>query len=286
MIERAKARPIRLRRARHILDDVGALLAGVLDARSFVSGYRASENPVEIIVRRPHDDGTPCTGECGDRSRIKAIRRTHNLRTKPATPVQGGTNQQANAMGFVYANANASVAAGTSTAMSATQLTDAGQAWAADQWRGMIVVVGSVYGVITTNDATHLTVDKWHNPNSADSTGTTPGATSAYFIVAGAAPAHYIGLSDDATAPAATDTVLAAEISTNGLARALGTYSYVDATPAYQITHTWTATATQSSRKAGMFNASAGGVMWFENTFGPVTLNANDTLQLTWTVSI
>lgn len=289
--------------AAQFIEDVRLLKHGVLDLGSLCSGYRARPDPVEWIVRSPHPDGTPCHPHndgtacgpscmrcsCRSRGRIKAIRRQHNLRTKPATTIQGGTNQQANAMGLVYANTAASVVAnsGASVTYTATTLTDTSQAWTVNQWTGSIVISGSVFGVVVSNTATVLTVDKWHNPVSTDTTGTTPAANAAFFIVAGAAPAHYIALSNDATAPAATDTTLAGEITTNGLARAIGTFTYTDATPSYTIAHTFTATGTQAAQKAGLFDASTGGVMWFENNaWTSVSMVSGDTLAFSWVISI
>lgn len=103
----------------------------------------------------------------------------------------------------------------------------------------------------------------------------------------GAQPAacNYIALSNDATAPAATDTALTGEITTGGLARAQGTFSHTAGTTSYTVSKTFTATATVSAQKAGMFNAATGGTMCFENTFSAVTLNNGDTLTITWTVN-
>ena len=53
---------------------------------------------------------------------------------------------------------------------------------------------------------------------------------------------------------------------------------------AFTLVHTWTATATQSAQAFGIFTASSGGTLCFEGTFTTVTLNTNDTLQLTETV--
>src|SRR5947209_815750 len=61
---------------------------------------------------------------------------------------------------------------------------------------------------------------------------------------------NWIALSNDATAPVVTDTVLTAEITTNGLARAQGVYGHTKGTNITTITKTFTATATKTYQKA------------------------------------
>lgn len=108
------------------------------------------------------------------------------------------------------------------------------------------------------------------------------------------AVAKFLALSTDATAPAAGDCaagsttcVLTSEVTTNGLARTAGTYAHTNGTSTYTLTNTWTATGTVSSvQKAAVFNAASSGTMVFENTFTAVTLNTNDTIQVTWTITI
>lgn len=50
------------------------------------------------------------------------------------------------------------------------------------------------------------------------------------------------------------------------------------------LVHTWTATAAQSAQAFGVFTAVSSGTMCFEGTFTAVSLNTNDTFQLTETV--
>lgn len=108
------------------------------------------------------------------------------------------------------------------------------------------------------------------------------------------AVAKFLALSTDATAPAAGDCAagsatctLTGEVTTNGLARTAGTYAHTNGASTYTLTNTWTATGTVSSvQKAAVFNAASSGTMVFENTFTAVTLNTNDTIQVTWTITI
>lgn len=111
------------------------------------------------------------------------------------------------------------------------------------------------------------------------------GAASAVNVAA------YIGLSSDSTAPAQTDTVLAGELSTNGLARALGTYAHSACNSSactFTITKVFTdsGSATSNIQKAAVFTQSSAGTMVYENTFPVVTLNPTDSLTVSWTVNL
>src|SRR2546428_6162617 len=79
--------------------------------------------------------------------------------------------------------------------------------------------------------------------------------------------ANWVALSDDTGIPAITDTVLAGEITTNGLQRSQGTYAHTIGTNVTTITKTFTATATQSSRKPGLLLASVDSTLVNENTY-------------------
>ena len=119
--------------------------------------------------------------------------------------------------------------------------------------------------------------------------------------ITSAAPAqvNYIALSNNTNAPAAGDCAASStacslggssptspEITTNGCARAQATFSHTGGTSIWTLTHTWTATGTQSVQEAGMFNASSSGTMVFEAAFTQVNLSNTDTLTITWQVSI
>lgn len=95
-----------------------------------------------------------------------------------------------------------------------------------------------------------------------------------------AASCNFVALTNDAGAPAAGDTTLASEITTNGLGRAQGTYAHTTGTTVFTITKTFNATGTQASQKAGLFNASSSGTLCFENTYSAVTVNNGDTLTV------
>ena len=105
---------------------------------------------------------------------------------------------------------------------------------------------------------------------------------------AGTRGAGYIALTTNTGAPAATDTTLTGEITTNGLARAdASTKTHSSGTNSTTIQHTFTASGTHTAvQKAALFNAASSGYMAHVNTFTPVTLQSSDTLQVTWTVTL
>jgi len=99
--------------------------------------------------------------------------------------------------------------------------------------------------------------------------------------------ANYIGLSLDSQAPSASDTALAGEIATGGLARALGTYSHTAGQNTFTVTKQFTASGTFTGvQKAGLFTASTAGTMMAENTFSSVNLVSGDQITITWTITI
>lgn len=98
----------------------------------------------------------------------------------------------------------------------------------------------------------------------------------------------FIALTTDVAASDATDTVLASEITTNGLQRAdASTKTHTVDSNETTIQNTFTASATHTAVvKAALFNAASVGIMGHENTFTSVTLEASDTLQVTWTLTL
>lgn len=180
--------------------------------------------------------------------------------------VNSGQDLQAGALGGDIAGDT-----GTSTGVTATTLTDTGKAWTTNAWAGHMVWSGSVYGVVLSNTATVLTVDRWYVPATPGGTaGSTP-ATGVYVIAPGQAPAWYMALTANATAPSATDTTLTAEITTagGGLIRKLATYAHTAGANTYTLTATFTANGSDSLpvtvAKMGLFNSlTVAGRMAFE----------------------
>lgn len=101
------------------------------------------------------------------------------------------------------------------------------------------------------------------------------------------APANYIGMTANATAPAAADTTLTGEITTGALARAQATYSHTTGTASYTLQKTFTSDQSVTAAKIGVFNASTGGTMVFETLLNATaTLVSGDQLTVTETVSL
>lgn len=106
---------------------------------------------------------------------------------------------------------------------------------------------------------------------------------------AGTRGAGFVAVSAETTAPAAGDTTLAGEISTNGLARAdATTKSHTNGTNTSTIEHTFTASGAHTAvHKAALFNASSSGTMPHAANFSSdVTLATNDQLKVTFTLTL
>lgn len=214
-----------------------------------------------------------------------------NLTTDTAAGYTNRRDWQAKAMGAGPSTAFAT-ATGTSTAVTATSLTNTGAAFptAGQGLAGQVVVSGARYGIIVANTATALTIDQWYDPSStAGASGSSP-ATGVYVIVPGQGTASWQALTQNATAPAATDTVLTAEIVTADFARAVGTYAHTAAATTYTLTKLFTSTSTVTINKEAVFgaaNVTAGGVMPFESAMpSPPTLVSGDTLSEVITITI
>lgn len=231
----------------------------------------------------------------------------HNLTTDTASGYTNRRDFQSKAMGMgpSFAFATAYAAAGATITITATSLTNSAAAFptAGQGLSGQLVVAygltnnAFVYGVILSNTATALTIDKWYDPTSATgATGTTPTASGgssslgiAYMILPGQNPASWLALSADATAPTSADTTLTSELTSNGFSRAVGTYAHTAAATTYTLTKLFTATGTSTINTEGVFGAatSATGVMPFKAAeTSPPTLVSGDTLTQTVTVTI
>jgi hypothetical protein len=187
--------------------------------------------------------------------------------------------------------------AGTATASSATTLTSSG--FTASAYIGQIVLAGStaanfVYGVIVSNTTTVLTVDRWYTPATpGGAAGTTPSTTAPFVILPGGAPAMYTAVTANATAPAAGDTTLTAEITTagGGLVRKMSTYAHTGGAASYTLTTTFTANGSDSLpvtiAKIGVFTGFVSGQMVFETLLSATaTLSASgDALTTTHTIT-
>lgn len=101
------------------------------------------------------------------------------------------------------------------------------------------------------------------------------------------APANYIGLTANATAPAAGDTTLTGEIGSGTLVRAQATYAHTNGTNTYTLTKTFTSDQSVVIAKIGVFNAPTGGTMVFESLLSATaTLVSGDQLAITEVVTL
>lgn len=180
---------------------------------------------------------------------------------KPNAGIDSVANMVGNPLGI----------SGTASATTATSLTSTG--FTASAYIGQMVVAGTVYGIITANTTTVLTVERWVNPATpGGAAGSTPSGTSTFSIVPGQAPAAFMALTANSGAPASGDTVLTGEITTagGGLIRKLASYAHTAGTATYTEAATFTANGTDSLpvtlAKVGMFPTLTGatGIMVFE----------------------
>lgn len=100
---------------------------------------------------------------------------------------------------------------------------------------------------------------------------------------------NYIALSDDATAPGAGDTLLTGEITTNGLQRQLATVTLPTGSgtqTVLQKVFTYTGVSPQGVQKTSLFDLASVGVMAHEIQFPQRTLFTNDTITITFSVTL
>lgn len=208
-----------------------------------------------------------------------------DLGVSPNLRTDDGDDWQAGQMGGLLGNTTGTPA----TATTATSLTVTGTPLTTNALKGRRIRTGAdVYGNVGANTTSVVTVDQWWTV--ADGVATTPGGTSAFAIDVGHAPARFIALTENATAPAVTDTALTGELTTGGCSRALATYAHTLAALTYTLQKTFSVTATfPAIHKAGIFTAStlaAIGLMTFEtNLNADANVVSGDSLQVTWTVT-
>jgi hypothetical protein len=99
---------------------------------------------------------------------------------------------------------------------------------------------------------------------------------------------NYMAVSNDGTAPAASDIALAGELTTNGMQRVQAVVTLpVGTGNATTIANTFTYTggSPQQVQKTALFDTVIGGVMTHEVLFTQRTLVTNDTLGLIFTIT-
>jgi hypothetical protein len=162
-----------------------------------------------------------------------------------------GRDHQAGAIGGDLAGV-----AGTATSTAATSLTNTGASFptAGAGLAGHVVVAGSSaatfrYGVVISNSATVLTIGEWLDPASPGAAASTPTGTSPYIVLPGGAPAWYMALGTNVSAPAGADTLTnLTEITTagGGLIRKISAYAHTAGVASYTLTTAYTANGSDS----------------------------------------
>lgn len=98
---------------------------------------------------------------------------------------------------------------------------------------------------------------------------------------------NYIALSNDTVTETGSSTTLSNEITTNGLGRAQGTVTLpVGSGNQTTVDKTFTATGSQSAQKAALFTAVSVGTMNHVLGFTQRSLITNDTLEITFTITL
>lgn len=290
MIDAIGTRTIRARNPfnpRHVLEDLYLTFKRnrdgeyVLNSRlprrqAFLVCYKPAINPVEMIAR----EGRKPWYNPFSKGKLLSVSRGSN------TKMTAGLDYQTR---LINGDAAANVGeTNTSTGVTATTLTRSGATWTTNQWAGHLVVTGasSTYGVILSNTATVLTIDKWYAPGTPGGAAATTPATGAYLITLASQPNQWIALSTDATAPSAGDTTLASEVNTAGVTRSFATYAHTGGASTATLSYTFTATGNAGNmQKAGCFNAANGGVMYCESLLNAAANLAvsGDNAAVTWT---
>jgi hypothetical protein len=195
---------------------------------------------------------------------------------------------------------------GTATATTATSLTGGtespGGSHAANDAAGQILVAlatGS-YGIVVSNTsgtAPVYTIDQWYKPGTPGGTAAaTPGSASGYALLPGGPPAIFMGITNNSTAPAMTDVVLASEITVGtgdtGLIRKVGVTAHTAGASTSTLTAVFTASGVGSGLPVTVNKIAVGAsiVATYKNTLQtPITaatLNvAGDQLTITDTIT-
>lgn len=100
---------------------------------------------------------------------------------------------------------------------------------------------------------------------------------------------NFIALTNDAVPTAASDTSLAAELSSNGLQRVQGSVALPTGSGTItrvQNVFTYSGGGTQGIQKTALFDAASGGNMAHEILFTQRTLSTSDTLTIAFNITL
>jgi hypothetical protein len=96
----------------------------------------------------------------------------------------------------------------------------------------------------------------------------------------------HIGVGTGVTAAAATDTALVTEIGTRQVVTPSNVTTTVTNDSAQYVASFGAGVATGAITEAGLFNASSAGTMVCRTVFSVINKGANDTLTITWKVTV
>jgi hypothetical protein len=295
----------------HAREDLQMWKLGILDVKSYWSGYEHNSNNVEVRVTKllnpkdlslhhpdtvvRDDNGRPIVDKDWGNwyRRTVAIRRQHNLR------LNVGRDQLQRTQNFgdvASGSLNGLLSTAAGAAPTATTFTDTGAAFPTATstagnagLQGKLLFVNattwtsSVYMPILSNTATVITGDQWYAIPLTGAAGTTPGATRPYFVMPWFGPFYWIALSTSVSAAAATDVTRSADglwgdgtsggAATEQTANGLARAFQANAFPsAGQVTATHTWTYTASS------SVTIGKVIWFNSLAAAGTIPFLETL--------
>lgn len=186
---------------------------------------------------------------------------------------------------------------GVATATSATSLTNSSATWATNQWAGYRVYAGGVWANIISNTPTVLTADQWYNPATpGGAAGTTPSSVVTYLIADGGSVSNwFVALTGTNISPAATDTSLSGEETTNGLQRKIAPFAITSAVSPVKFTltpvYTYTGATSVTVYAIGVLNSIVPGdttdtMFWETSLSASATVNASgDQITVTETVT-
>lgn len=175
------------------------------------------------------------------------------------------------------------------TAPAATTFTCDGKSYTVDALIGHVVVRATTYGVILSNTATVLTIDKWYNAADVGGAAATTPATGTYVIVAGGQPAYWMSFTENATAPGDGNTDLTGELTGFGFQRQPAVYAHTAGASTYTLSLTVTSSdaTTRTIQKIMIGNASRlGRPVFITAVPSPPTLISADQLAVTETVTL
>ena len=100
--------------------------------------------------------------------------------------------------------------------------------------------------------------------------------------------ADYMAVSNNATAPSASDTTLDGELSSSGFDRTEASYAHTPGASTGTMIASWTATGTVADiHKMGLFTAVSSGTLVYTTAFTTdASVTADDTLEVTDTITI